>query len=166
MLKPKSYHIAVVGATGAVGAELLGVLERRGFPVERLLPLSSNRSAGKTVSFRNRDLAAEELSPGSFKGIDLAFFSAGGDTSRRYAPVARAAGAIVIDNSSVFRLEPNVPLVIPEINGEDVQQDLPEPHELVAVLGHERHALAADRVEVLERTAGPYFGELVHEERA
>ncbi len=120
--KPKSYHIAVVGATGAVGAELLGVLERRGFPVERLLPLSSNRSAGKTVLFRNRELAAEELSPGSFEGIDLAFFSAGGDTSRRYAPVARAAGAIVIDNSSVFRLEPDVPLVIPEINGEDVQQ--------------------------------------------
>ena len=121
-MKLKSYHIAVVGATGAVGAELLGVLERRGFPVARLLPLSSSRSAGKTVSFRNRDLPAEELSPSSFEGIDLAFFSAGGDTSRRYAPVARAAGAIVIDNSSVFRMEPDVPLVIPEINGEDVQQ--------------------------------------------
>ena len=122
MSKAKSYHIAVVGATGAVGAELLGVLERRGFPVERLLPLSSDRSAGKIVSFRNNEIAAEELSSASFEGIDLAFFSAGGDTSRRYAPVARAAGAIVIDNSSVFRMEPDVPLVIPEINGEDIQQ--------------------------------------------
>jgi aspartate-semialdehyde dehydrogenase len=120
--KTKGYHIAVVGATGAVGVELLGVLERRGFPVERLLPLSSDRSAGKIVSFRNNEIAAEELSPASFEGIDLAFFSAGGDISRRYAPIARAAGAIVIDNSSVFRMEPDVPLVIPEINGEDIQQ--------------------------------------------
>jgi len=118
----KSYHIAIVGATGAVGAELLGVLERRGFPVERLLPLSSRRSAGKIVSFRNKEIAAEELSPASFEGIDLAFFTAGGDISRRYASVARAAGAIVIDNSSVFRMEPDVPLVIPEINGYDIQQ--------------------------------------------
>jgi len=112
----------VVGATGAVGAELLSVLERRGFPVERLLPLSSRRSAGKTVSFRNESIACEVLSDSSFKGVDLAFFSAGGDISRRYASIAREAGAIVIDNSSVFRMEPDVPLVIPEINGEDVQQ--------------------------------------------
>jgi len=118
----KSYHIAVVGATGAVGAELLGVLERRGFPVERLLPLSSSRSAGTMVSFRNTEIAAEELSDGSFAGVDLAFFSAGGEISRRYAPIAQAAGAIVIDNSSVFRMEPDVPLVIPEINGEDVRK--------------------------------------------
>ncbi|PYJ07261.1 MAG: aspartate-semialdehyde dehydrogenase, partial [Verrucomicrobia bacterium] len=122
MPKAKSYHIAIVGATGAVGAELLDVLERRGFPVERLLPLSSARSAGKVVSFRNSEIAVEELSPESFKGIDLAFFSAGGDISRRYAPFAREAGAIVIDNSSVFRMEADVPLVIPEINGEDVRQ--------------------------------------------
>jgi aspartate-semialdehyde dehydrogenase len=120
--KTKSYHVAVVGATGAVGAELLGVLERRGFPVERLLPLSSSRSAGKIVSFRNNEMTAEKLSASSFEGIDLAFFSAGGDISRHYAPIARAAGAIVIDNSSVFRMEPDVPLVIPEINGEDIQQ--------------------------------------------
>jgi aspartate-semialdehyde dehydrogenase len=118
----KSYHIAVVGATGAVGAELLAVLERRGFPVERLLPLSSSRSAGRMVSFRSTEIAAEELSDGSFAGVDLAFFSAGGEISRRYAPIARAAGAIVIDNSSVFRMEPDVPLVIPEINADDVRQ--------------------------------------------
>jgi aspartate-semialdehyde dehydrogenase len=121
VLKGKSYHIAIVGATGAVGAELLQVLERRGFPVERLLPLSSQRSAGKTVSFRGEEIATEELSPASFRGIDLAFFSAGGDISRQYAPIARATGAIVIDNSSVFRMEPDVPLVIPEINGDDVR---------------------------------------------
>lgn len=122
MPNAKSYHIAMVGATGAVGAELLRVLERRAFPVERLIALSSSRSAGRTVTFRGEEIAAVELSEGSFEGIDLAFFSAGGDISRRYAPIARAAGAIVIDNSSVFRMEPDVPLVIPEINGQDVQQ--------------------------------------------
>src|ERR1700686_1642442 len=121
MLKGKSYHIAIVGATGAVGAELLRVLERRGFPVERLLPLSSTRSAGKTVSFHGQEIPAVELSESSFEGIDLAFFSAGGDISRHYAPIARAAGTIVIDNSSVFRMAPDVPLVIPEINGDDVR---------------------------------------------
>src|SRR5205807_7385575 len=97
VLKGKSYHIAIAGATGAVGAELLRVLERRGFPVERLLPLSSTRSAGKTVSFRGEEIGTKELSPTSFRDIDLAFFSAGGAVSRHYAPIARAAGAIVID---------------------------------------------------------------------
>lgn len=121
-MKPKIYHIAIVGATGAVGAELLNVMERRGFPVDGLRPLSSSRSAGKMVSFRNKEFKTEELSPRSFEGIDLAFFSAGGEISRRFVPIARDAGAIVIDNSSVFRMDPSVPLVIPEINGEDVQQ--------------------------------------------
>jgi aspartate-semialdehyde dehydrogenase len=118
----KSYHVAVVGATGAVGEELLRVLERRAFPVERLLPLCSERSAGKSISFRGEEIAAERLSQNSFKGIDLAFFSAGGNISREYGPIARDAGAVVIDNSSVFRMEPDVPLVIPEINGDDVRQ--------------------------------------------
>lgn len=118
----KSYHVAVVGATGAVGAELLRVLERRAFPVESLRPLCSRRSAGTAVSFRHQEIAATELSPTSFKGIDIAFFSAGGEISRQFAPVAREAGAVVIDNSSVFRMELDVPLVIPEINGEDVRQ--------------------------------------------
>jgi aspartate-semialdehyde dehydrogenase len=118
----KSYHVAIVGATGAVGDELLQVLERRAFPVERLLPLCSGRSAGKSVSFRGEKIVAQQLSPTSFEGIDLAFFSAGGNISREYAPIARDAGAIVIDNSSVFRMEPGVPLVIPEINGDDVRQ--------------------------------------------
>jgi aspartate-semialdehyde dehydrogenase len=118
----KSYHVGVVGATGAVGAELLRVLERRGFPVKTLRPLCSQRSAGTTVSFRGEDIAATELSAASFEGIDLVFFSAGGGISRQFAPIARDAGAVVIDNSSVFRMEPDVPLVIPEINGDDVRQ--------------------------------------------
>jgi aspartate-semialdehyde dehydrogenase len=118
----KSYHVAIVGATGAVGEELLRVLERRAFPVERLLPLCSERSAGKNIFFRGETITAQQLSPEAFKGIDLAFFSAGGNISREYGPIARDAGAIVIDNSSVFRMEPDVPLVIPEINGDDVRQ--------------------------------------------
>ena len=118
----KSYHVAIVGATGAVGEELLRVLERRAFPVERLLPLCSERSAGATVSFRDEKITAQRLSSDSFAGIDLAFFSAGGNISREFAPIARDAGAVVIDNSSVFRMEPDVPLVIPEINGADVQE--------------------------------------------
>ena len=122
MSPKKTYHIAIVGATGAVGAELLRVLERRAFPVENVLPLCSERSAGATVAFAGKDIPAEVLSPNSFQGIGLAFFSAGGNISRQFAPVAREAGAVVIDNSSVFRMEPDVPLVIPEINGEDVRQ--------------------------------------------
>jgi aspartate-semialdehyde dehydrogenase len=118
----KDYNIAVVGATGAVGAELLRVLERRSFPVANLRAISSARSAGKSVRFRDRSIAVEELVKESFEQIDIAFFSAGGDISRKYAPLARDAGAIVIDNSSVFRMDPDVPLVIPEINGQDVQQ--------------------------------------------
>jgi aspartate-semialdehyde dehydrogenase len=118
----KSYHVAVVGATGAVGLELLRVLERRGFAVESLRPLCSRRSAGTTVAFRGDDIPATELSAASFQGIDLAFFSAGGAISREFGPIARDAGAVVIDNSSVFRMDPDVPLVIPEINGDDVRQ--------------------------------------------
>jgi aspartate-semialdehyde dehydrogenase len=118
----KSYHIAVVGATGAVGSEFLRVLERRSFPVASLRVLSSARSVGKEVRFHNESIAVEELSENSFAKIDIAFFSAGGDVSRTFALRARDAGAIVIDNSSAFRMEPDVPLVIPEINGEDVKQ--------------------------------------------
>jgi aspartate-semialdehyde dehydrogenase len=118
----KSYHVAIVGATGAVGEELLRVLERRAFPVERLVPLCSERSAGVSVSFRGEKITAQRLSRDSFSGIDVAFFSAGGNVSGEYAPIARDAGAVVIDNSSVFRMEPDVPLVIPEINGADVAE--------------------------------------------
>jgi aspartate-semialdehyde dehydrogenase len=118
----KNYHIALIGATGAVGVELLRVLERRKFPVASLRPISSARSAGKSVQFRNQEIAVDELGPHSFDRIDIAFFSAGSEISRKFVPMARNAGAIVIDNSSVFRMEPDVPLVIPEINSEDVRQ--------------------------------------------
>ena len=117
----KEYHIAVVGATGAVGAELLRVLERRNFPVSYLRALASARSAGKEVQFSNKPIVVEELGENSFDNIDIAFFSAGGETSRKFVPLARKGGAVVIDNSSVFRMDSDVPLVIPEINGQDLK---------------------------------------------
>lgn len=118
----KKYHIAVVGATGAVGTELLRVLERRSFPIASLRPIGSARSAGKTIRFHNDLIPVEELTERSFDKIDIVFFSAGGENSRKWVPIARQTGAIVIDNSSVFRMEPDVPLVIPEINGEDARR--------------------------------------------
>src|SRR6266852_8105563 len=117
----KNYHIAVVGATGAVGAELLQGLERRNFPVASLRAFGSSRSAGKSVRFRDEEIAVQELGENSFDKIDIAFFSAGGEISRKFVPVARNAGVVVIDNSSIFRMEPDVPLVVPEINGDDVR---------------------------------------------
>jgi aspartate-semialdehyde dehydrogenase len=118
----KAYHIAVVGATGAVGQELLRVLERRNFPVASLRPISSARSAGKSVRFRDESVPVQQLDEDSFKKIDVAFFSAGGEISRKYVPIACQADAIVIDNSSAFRMDTHVPLVIPEINAEDVRR--------------------------------------------
>src|SRR5438093_10655678 len=118
----KGYHIAVVGATGAVGAELLRVLEERSFPVASLRPIASARSAGKAVPFRDESFPVQELGNRSFDKIDIAFFSAGGEISRKYVPVACQADAMVIDNSSVFRMESHVPLVIPEINAEDARR--------------------------------------------
>ena len=117
----KGYHVAIIGATGAVGQELLRVLERRNFPVANLRPIGSARSAGKSVRFRDESIRVQELRSESFDKIDLAFFSAGGEISRKYVPLACQADAIAIDNSSVFRMEPHVPLVIPEINAEDVR---------------------------------------------
>lgn len=112
----------MVGATGAVGQELLRVLERRSFPVASLRPIGSARSAGKSVQFSGEAIPVAELGDGSFANIDIAFFSAGGDISRKFVPIASQAGAIVIDNSSAFRMEPHVPLVVPEINPEDVKR--------------------------------------------
>jgi aspartate-semialdehyde dehydrogenase len=115
----KSYHIAIVGATGAVGAELLHVLERRNFPVAGLRAISSARSTGKSVRFHDELIPVQELGEHSFDNIDIAFFSAGGEVSREFVPVARQSGAIVVDNSSIFRMDSDVPLVIPEINATD-----------------------------------------------
>ncbi len=108
--------VAIVGATGAVGAELIHCLEQRNFPLRSLRLLASARSAGKTLEYAGTPITVEELTETSFDGVDLALFSAGGGTSRRFAPVAVEAGAVVVDNSSAFRMEPGVPLVIPEIN--------------------------------------------------
>lgn len=115
-LLPSSPAIAVVGATGAVGVELLHCLETRRFPVKSLRLLASARSAGKRMDFAGKQLAVEALDERSFDGIDLALFSAGGATSRQYGPIAVRSGAVVVDNSSAFRMDPNVPLVVPEIN--------------------------------------------------
>jgi aspartate-semialdehyde dehydrogenase len=117
----KAYHVAIVGATGAVGQELLHVLERRSFPVASLRPIGSARSAGKSVRFCDESIPVQTLGNETFDKIDIAFFSAGGEISRKYVPLACQADAIAIDNSSVFRMEVHVPLVIPEINAEDVR---------------------------------------------
>ena len=117
----KEYHIGIVGATGAVGEELLRVLKQRGFRVASLRPIGSARSAGKSVRFCDESIPVELLGEHSFDRIDIAFFSAGGDISRKFVPLACQADAVVIDNSSAFRMEPYVPLVIPEINAEDVR---------------------------------------------
>jgi aspartate-semialdehyde dehydrogenase len=117
----KGYNVAIIGATGAVGQELLRVLERRNFPVADLRPIGSARSAGKSIQFRDDSIRVQELGSESFDKIDIAFFSAGGEISRKYVPLACQADAIAIDNSSVFRMEPHVPLVIPEINAEDAR---------------------------------------------
>lgn len=111
-----SKHLAIVGATGAVGIEMLRVLERRNFPVASLRLLASPRSAGKKLLFRGKELTVEPLTEKSFEGIEIALFSAGGGISKEYAPHAVKAGAIVVDNSSAFRMDPKVPLVVPEIN--------------------------------------------------
>lgn len=116
-----SPHVAVVGATGAVGIEMIQTLERRGFPVSRLTLLASARSVGKTLPFRGQPVKVQELTKQSFAGVDLALFSAGGSISKEFAPAAVAAGAVVVDNSSAFRMDPAVPLVVPEINGADVR---------------------------------------------
>ncbi len=118
----KKYHVAIVGATGAVGIELLRVMERRDFPVADLRLLASPRSAGKSLEFRGQDLSVAALEQNSFAGIDLAFFSAGAGTAKQFGPIAQRAGAVVIDNSSAFRMDTDVPLIIPEINPEDIRR--------------------------------------------
>ena len=113
--------VAIVGVTGAVGAEFIATMDKRGFRVGKLKALASARSAGKTVSFRGKDVVIEELTERSFEGVDIALFSAGGSISKKYAPIAVKAGAVVVDNSSAFRMDPNVPLVIPEINASRIR---------------------------------------------
>ena len=115
-------HVAVVGATGAVGIEMIKTLEKRNFPAGKVTLLASARSAGKKLKYRGQDITVQELTKDSFKGIDIALFSAGGSISKEFAPIAAKAGCVVIDNSSAFRMDDAVPLVVPEINGADVKQ--------------------------------------------
>jgi aspartate-semialdehyde dehydrogenase len=114
--------VAIAGVTGAVGAEFIATLDKRGFRIGKLKALASRRSAGKTLSFRGEAIVVEELNEGSFDGVDIALFSAGSRVSKQFSPIAARAGAVVIDNSSAFRMDPNVPLVIPEINGRRIRE--------------------------------------------
>lgn len=115
-LVPQGFHVAVVGATGAVGNEFLRLFEERSFPVAKLTLLASERSVGKTAIFKGETIVVAEAKPESFEGVDFAFFSAGASRSRALVPAALEAGAYVIDNSSAFRMDPDVPLVVPEVN--------------------------------------------------
>ena len=118
-MRKRKVNIAVVGVTGAVGQEMLRVLETRRFPVNQLVPLASKRSAGKRIRFKGKFITVSELTRDSFKDIDIALFSAGGEISKKFAPMAVKAKTVVVDNSSAFRMEKDVPLVVPEINGKD-----------------------------------------------
>lgn len=117
----KTYNVAVVGATGAVGIEFLKLITDRNFPIGELRLLASSRSAGKSLEFEGEQITIAETTKDSFSGVDIAFFSAGGGRSLEYAPAAVEAGALVIDNSSAYRMDPNVPLIVPEINIEDAK---------------------------------------------
>ncbi len=117
----KLKHVAIAGATGAVGVEMIRCLEQRNFPVGELTLLASARSAGKKMKFKGKDVIVKELTPDSFIGVDIALFSAGGGISKEFAPHAVKAGAIVVDNSSAFRMDDDVPLVVPEINASDLK---------------------------------------------
>ena len=121
-MRSNGYCVAVAGATGAVGEVMLRVLEERKFPVRQLKPLASARSVGKTVTFAGEEVKVEELTTGSFAGVDIALFSAGASRSKEFAPAAWRAGAVVVDNSSAFRMEPDIPLVVPEINPHAIAQ--------------------------------------------
>ena len=112
--------VAIAGVTGAVGAEFIATMDKRAFRVGKLKALASARSAGKTIDFRGQKVMIEELNESSFEGVDIALFSAGGGISRKFTPIAVKAGAVVVDNSSAFRMDPNVPLVIPEINADRI----------------------------------------------
>lgn len=114
-------HVAVVGATGAVGIEMIKTLEKRNFPLSKLTLLASARSVGKKLAYKKQEITVNELTKDAFAGIDIALFSAGGSISKEYAPIAAKAGCVVVDNSSAFRMDDSVPLVVPEINAEDVR---------------------------------------------
>ena len=116
----KTYTVAILGATGAVGQEMINILQERNFPVGKLIPLASARSAGKTLKFKGEEVTIQEACDTAFVGVDIVLGAAENDIAKRFAPAIVAAGAVFVDNSSAFRLDPNVPLVVPEVNPEDV----------------------------------------------
>jgi len=121
-MKKDKYNVAVVGATGAVGNEMVAILERRNFPVNQLKLLASKRGAGTRMEFKGKSYTVEVLDENSFSGIDIGLFSAGGSVSEKFAPIAGEAGCVVIDNTSAFRMDPQVPLVVPEVNAHAIAQ--------------------------------------------
>ena len=120
VMKKEKYNVAVVGATGLVGEQMREVLEEREFPVGELRLLASERSAGQFLPFHGRQVRVDTLKEDSFKNIDIGLFSAGGSVSAKFAPIAVAAGAAVVDNTACFRMEPDVPLVVPEVNAKEI----------------------------------------------
>jgi aspartate-semialdehyde dehydrogenase len=117
----KEFNVAVVGATGAVGNEMIETLQQRKFPVRSLKLLASERSLGVSLSYKGQDIPVEVLNENSFKGVQIGLFSAGGSISQKFAPIAAADGCVVIDNTSAFRMEPDVPLVVPEVNAHAIK---------------------------------------------
>ena len=117
----KMYTVAILGATGAVGQEMMKILEERNFPVGKLVPLASARSAGKTMKFKGEDVTIQEACDTAFEGVDIVLGAAENDIAEKFAPAIVKAGAVFVDNSSAFRLDPNVPLIVPEVNAEDVK---------------------------------------------
>ncbi|MGP4059881.1 aspartate-semialdehyde dehydrogenase [Halobacillus sp. H74] len=153
MSEKKRYNVAVVGATGAVGQKMLETLENRDFPIEQLKLLSSSRSAGLKMTYKGDEYVLEEATPESFDGVDIALFSAGGSISKKLAPEAVKRGAVVIDNTSAFRMAEGVPLVVPEVNEEDIEHHqgiIANPNcstiQMVAALEPVRKALGMKRV--------------------
>ncbi|KIL41390.1 aspartate-semialdehyde dehydrogenase [Gordoniibacillus kamchatkensis] len=122
MSNQKLFTVAVVGATGAVGEQMIRLLEERNFPIQELKLLSSKRSAGTKLRFKGREITVEEATPESFQGVEIALFSAGGDVSKELCPVAAGAGAVCIDNTSAFRMDPDTPLVVPEVNIDKINE--------------------------------------------
>ena len=116
----KTYTVAILGATGAVGQEMIRILQERNFPVGKLIPLASKRSAGKTIRFRGEDVTIQEACDSAFEGVDIVLGAAENDIAKQFAPAIVAAGAVFVDNSSAFRMDPKVPLIIPEVNPEDI----------------------------------------------
>ncbi|WP_353066323.1 aspartate-semialdehyde dehydrogenase [Arcanobacterium hippocoleae] len=116
----QQYTVAILGVTGAVGQEMLNILDERNFPVGTLIPLASARSAGKTVTFQGKQVAIQEATESSFDGVDIVLGAAENDIAQHFAPAIVRAGAVFVDNSSAFRLDPDVPLIVPEVNAQDV----------------------------------------------